>query len=177
MGTSPPCPQNAYALGRLVLEINSSRRSRRGGGNVEIGLIDFQGRWEGWETALSFSTLSTDRHFHRLLWLPHSSRGGRRLRLFAMAFELHRAEVVQCGVHALTVVPQQPCKHHVLGLANGFEALSVQSLHLQRSEKRLRHRVIPAVALAAHRSPDAVPIAHPAQVLTGLLAAAIAMKD
>jgi len=30
---------------------------------VEIGLIDFQGRWEGWETALSFSTLSTDRHF------------------------------------------------------------------------------------------------------------------
>jgi len=37
---------------------------------VEIGLIDFQGRWEGWETALSFSTLSTDRHFHRLLRLP-----------------------------------------------------------------------------------------------------------
>ena len=30
---------------------------------MEIGLIDFQGRWEGWETALSFSTLSTDRHF------------------------------------------------------------------------------------------------------------------
>jgi hypothetical protein len=28
---------------------------------VEIGLIDFQGGWEEWETVLSFSTLSTHR--------------------------------------------------------------------------------------------------------------------
>jgi hypothetical protein len=27
---------------------------------------DFQGRWEGWETCIRFSTLSMDRHFHRL---------------------------------------------------------------------------------------------------------------
>jgi hypothetical protein len=42
---------------------------------MEIGLIDFQGRWEVWETVLSFSALSIDRHFHRLLRSPHSSRG------------------------------------------------------------------------------------------------------
>ena len=39
-------------------------RRNRGGGNVKISFIDFQGLWEGRETALSFSALSTDRHFH-----------------------------------------------------------------------------------------------------------------
>jgi hypothetical protein len=39
-------------------------RSCRGGGNVGIGFIDFQGLWEGWKTALSFSGLSINRHFH-----------------------------------------------------------------------------------------------------------------
>src|SRR5271169_562427 len=31
---------------------------------------DFQGRWEGWKSWVGISTLSTGRHFHRLLWLP-----------------------------------------------------------------------------------------------------------
>ena len=39
-------------------------RRNRGGGNVKISFIDFQGLWEGRETALSFSALSIDRHFH-----------------------------------------------------------------------------------------------------------------
>jgi hypothetical protein len=39
-------------------------RSCRGGGNVGIGFIDFQGLWEGWKTASSFSGLSINRHFH-----------------------------------------------------------------------------------------------------------------
>jgi hypothetical protein len=39
-------------------------RDRRGGGNVGIGFIDFQGLWEGRKTALSFSDLSINRHFH-----------------------------------------------------------------------------------------------------------------
>ena len=39
-------------------------RGRRGGGNVGIGFIDFQGLWEGRKTALSFSELSINRHFH-----------------------------------------------------------------------------------------------------------------
>jgi len=38
--------------------------SRRGGGNVGIGSIDFQGLWEGRKTVLSFSGLSINRHFH-----------------------------------------------------------------------------------------------------------------
>ena len=33
---------------------------------MKISFIDFQGLWEGRETALSFSALSTDRHFHGL---------------------------------------------------------------------------------------------------------------
>jgi hypothetical protein len=39
-------------------------RGRRGGGNVGIGFIDFQGLWEGRKAALSFSGLSINRHFH-----------------------------------------------------------------------------------------------------------------
>jgi ParB family chromosome partitioning protein len=39
-------------------------RRNRGGGNVKISFIDFQGLREGRETVLSFSVLSTDRHFH-----------------------------------------------------------------------------------------------------------------
>ena len=42
-------------------------RRRRGGGNVGIGFIDFQGLWKGRKTALSFSGLSINRHFHRPL--------------------------------------------------------------------------------------------------------------
>jgi hypothetical protein len=37
--------------------------SLRGGGNVGIGFIDFQGLWEGRKTVLSFSGLSINRHF------------------------------------------------------------------------------------------------------------------
>jgi hypothetical protein len=36
----------------------------RGGGNVGIGFIDFQGLWKGRKTAPSFSALSINRHFH-----------------------------------------------------------------------------------------------------------------
>src|SRR5208282_2471194 len=39
-------------------------RIRRGGGNVGIGFIDFQGLWEGRKTVSSFSGLSINRHFH-----------------------------------------------------------------------------------------------------------------
>jgi hypothetical protein len=49
---------------------NHPRRSRRGGGNVEIGFIDFQGLWEGRKTALPFSELSTNWHFHGLILSP-----------------------------------------------------------------------------------------------------------
>jgi hypothetical protein len=48
------------------LEDFISPRGGRGGGNVGIGFIDFQGLWEGRETALSFSSLSMNRHFHGL---------------------------------------------------------------------------------------------------------------
>ena len=52
---------------RVLGEKDYSVSRRRGGGNVKIGFIDFQGLWEGRETVLSFSALSTDRHFHGLL--------------------------------------------------------------------------------------------------------------
>ena len=59
-------PSECVALSWAGLEDFISPRGRRGGGNVGIGFIDFQGLWEGRETALSFSSLSMNRHFHGL---------------------------------------------------------------------------------------------------------------
>jgi hypothetical protein len=60
-------PSECVSLRWLVLgDVLHPRRSR-GGGNVGIGLVDFQGLWEGRKTVSSFSGLSTNRHFHSLL--------------------------------------------------------------------------------------------------------------
>jgi len=58
--------------GRSFRDLNLSQvsSSSRGGGNVGIGSFDFQGLWEGRETALSFSGLPIDRHFLRPLSKP-----------------------------------------------------------------------------------------------------------
>src|SRR6516162_4945076 len=80
-------------------------------------------------------------------------------------------------MHPLAVVPEDPSQHRILGLTNGFKALTVQSLHFQRSEQGFRYRVVPAVALAAHGWLHAVLIEHLAKVVTGILAAAITVKD
>src|ERR1035437_11148288 len=56
------------SVGRLLFgKISYIARSRRGGGNVGISFIDFQGLREGRKTAPSFSGLSINRHFHRPL--------------------------------------------------------------------------------------------------------------
>jgi hypothetical protein len=68
--TSLTLPSECVALSWAGLEDFISPRGRRGGGNVGIGLIDFQGLWEGRETALSFSSLSMNRHFHGLTLSP-----------------------------------------------------------------------------------------------------------
>ena len=55
----------AGSFRRLLLGmISYIAHGRRGGGNVGIGIIDFQGLWEGRKTAPSFSGLSINRHFH-----------------------------------------------------------------------------------------------------------------
>src|ERR1019366_4787345 len=55
----------AGSFGRLLFGmISYIARGRLGGGNVGIGFIDFQGLWEGRKTALLFSGLSINRHFH-----------------------------------------------------------------------------------------------------------------
>ena len=69
-------------------------------------------------------------------------------------------------MHALPVVPEQPGKHRILGLTNGFKPLTVQSLHLQRSEEGFRYRVVLAVAIAAHGWLHAVLIKRLAKVIT-----------
>jgi hypothetical protein len=65
-------PSECVSLSRPCFEDKIHPRRRRGGGNVGIGLIDFQGLWEGRKTALSFSGLSINRHFHGLLRSPRT---------------------------------------------------------------------------------------------------------
>jgi hypothetical protein len=56
---------------------------------VEIGLVDFHGWWEEWETALSISTRSIDRHFHVCFGCRLDLRGGQRTLILPAAFELY----------------------------------------------------------------------------------------
>ena len=62
-------------------------------------------------------------------------------------------------------------------MAAGDEALTMQPLHLQRAEQRFAAGIVPAIATAAHRGGDAVFVEHASKVLTGVLAAAVAVKD
>jgi len=55
-------PKAQASFGVLKLERESSRRRAVG---MWKSHGDFQGRWERWETAVWFSKVSTDRHFHR----------------------------------------------------------------------------------------------------------------
>ena len=49
---------------------------------MEIGLIDFQGLWEGRKTVPSFSGLSINRHFHGLASITSISQAA----IFIVAF-------------------------------------------------------------------------------------------
>jgi hypothetical protein len=53
----------------------------------------------------------------------------------------------------------------------------MQLFHLQRLKQRLGLRVVVAIAVATHRSPDAVLLDDRAEVLAGVLTAVIAAKD
>jgi len=152
-------------------------RRRRGSGNVGIAAA-IPKVWGKVEKQLyRFPRLSTDRHFHGLFRLP--LRSGRDLRrdTVPVLLELNRADVVQRRVHACLVIPEQPGEGFILGLADGLKAPAVQSLHLQRSEQRLTAGVDPAVALAAHRRRNGAPFEHLVEILAGVLAATITMKD
>src|ERR1019366_5505045 len=74
LATRLTLPSECVSLNRPGFEDLIHPRHRRGGGNVGIGFIDFQGLWEGWKTAPSFSRLSTNRHFHGLLRSPRTLR-------------------------------------------------------------------------------------------------------
>ena len=80
-------------------------------------------------------------------------------------------------MHACLVIPEQPRESFILRLADGFESLAVKPLHFQRSKQGLAGSVVPAVALATHRSCDAAPLKNLGELMTGVLAAAIAMED
>src|ERR1022692_2651265 len=72
--TNLTLPSECVSLNRPGFEDLIHPRHRRGGGNVGIGFIDFQGLWEGRKTAPSFSGFPTNRHFHGLLRSPRTLR-------------------------------------------------------------------------------------------------------
>ena len=80
-------------------------------------------------------------------------------------------------MHACLVIPEQPREGFILGLTDGFETLAVETFYFQRSKQSLAGRVILAVALATHRSGDAAPQEQAAELMAGILAAAVTMED
>ena len=75
------------------------------------------------------------------------------------------------------VVPKQPRNDFVLGLALGHEALPVQALDLQRAEQCLAAGIVPAVAMPAHRTRDAVILKYAPEGAAGVLAGLDAVKQ
>src|ERR1017187_1808621 len=144
-----------------------------------------------WESASSISKVcgKGGKQHHRFPGFPqtvistacfdHRERSGGDLHrsLHPVLLELHRADVVQRRVHACSVIPKQPCDDFILGFADGGKTLAVQPFHLQRTKQRLRAGVIPAVALAAHRRRNAMLFEYLTEVVAGVLAATIAVKD
>jgi hypothetical protein len=122
----------------------------------------------GFPKAVIF-TASSSRHQHSCGDLRHGIR--------PVLLELHRADVVQRRVHACSVIPEQPCDGVILGLADGFKLLAMQSFHLQRTEQSFTAGVVPAVAFAAHRRRNAMLFENLAEVLAGILTAAITVEE
>ena len=129
-------PSECVHLSEPFNEINISRhRHRRAAENVGIGFIDFH-------------------IFRRLLWLPLRRRP--ELLLLPTLLALRRTPVPQRGMHPAVIVPTQPGHNRVLGLPYRVKMLAMQPLYFQRTKQRLAASVVPAVALATHRSRHAI---------------------
>src|ERR1700691_3556798 len=124
-----------------------------------------------WESRQRFPS------FPRPVPIARSSGGGRCYGLIPVLLELDRTDVVQRRVQSCSVIPEQPGDGFILGLPDSVKMLAVQPFYLQRTEQRLRARIVPAVALAAHRCCDAAFFKRRAVLLAGILTAAIAMEN
>ena len=75
------------------------------------------------------------------------------------------------------LVTEQSVEGVIFGLTKGFKILTVQPLHLQRSEQRLAASVVSAVAFATHRGHDSELFEHGVELATGALAASVGRKN
>ena len=87
--------------------------------------------------------------------LPQPVLGSFVLQLPSL-FELNRALLADIRVHSLLVLPPDPVDDRIFYRAHRNEPLDVQPFDLERPEKRLDHRVVPTVGLAAHKRNQAV---------------------
>src|SRR3989442_1790589 len=94
------------------------------------------------------------------------------------ALVLYRADVTEGGMPATTVVEGfDVVEDRIARLAATDVVVSVDELRLERREEALRHRVVPAIALAAHAGDDS-PFAEPAPVvLARVLDTAVRVMD
>lgn len=75
------------------------------------------------------------------------------------------------------IVEAHPVDHLVHRRSAGREAHAVQAAYLQRSPQALRRRVIPAVALAAHRGMHAVGGKRSLELVAAVLTSPIRVED
>src|SRR5215510_8757065 len=92
--------------------------------------------------------------------------------------EFKRAEVAERGMAPAAVVESfDVLEHRATGLDPGLPPAGVNQFDFERSEETLRHRVVPAVAAAAHAAPDPVQRQQLLVVVAGVLAATIRMMQ
>ncbi len=91
--------------------------------------------------------------------------------------ELHRADVIERRMQPAMIIEAHPVNHLVHRRAAGGEAHSVQACHLQRTPQAFGGRVVPAVALAAHRGAHAVGAKRRLELGAAVLTSAIRVED
>src|ERR1017187_5634717 len=94
------------------------------------------------------------------------------------AFELRRRFVAQTRMHACRVVPALGVSEYAVHRRGpGGKVLTMSFFHFQRMPITLHRRIVIAIAGAAHRLPHGALGEPDTHLVTGVLAAAIRMKD
>lgn len=102
-------------------------------------------------------------------------RGFVRLCRVPACLKLHGTHIAQRRLPSPVAVERPPVDHFVHRFALGGEPFSVQPPHLQAAPQTLRGRIVPAVALATHRTSHSVAFQRGLGGVAAVLAASVSL--
>jgi len=158
--------------GFRVLKWKNYSVRRRGGGNVKIGFIDFQGLWEG-KQFHRFPGFPSNRHFHGLL--PSSLC--RLLFLRPAEVYLIRRLGLQAWMGATIIEELDVLADSASGFADRVVSMQINLFVFDRAPEAFHKNIVTPAAFAVHADGDALLLQSAGEVDTGELAALIGVED